>query len=275
MMTTHKINAIHHGMGFDEYRGLPYISKSGLVDFLRSPGFYRHRQGVPFEGNKYTLFGSALDCVMTDGPKAFDAEYSIRPAGVDLRTKAGKQWKAEQEGKTPLTADEGRRIQECHDRVLAYPPAAELLTESVQTQISIVWEDTASGVTLKGRPDFYLPPTALDSPIITDLKSTGEGDPDSFGRTFAKFRYHWQAALYCAGMTAITGVEHYDFRFIVVERDAPHRVEVYKCDEGAIHQAMEEIAELLPRYRRCCETDIWPVSTGALQDVSLPPWAMR
>ena len=263
-MTKHMVNAIHYNIPFEDYRAFPYISKSGLVDFLRSPGYYKHRQAQPFEGNAYTRFGSALDTLITEGPSAFDAEYSVRPPGVDLRTKAGKAWKAEQEGKTPLTGDEGERIKACEQRIYAYPPAQELLTADTQTQISIVWEDEDSGVTLKGRPDFYLPAGVFDSPVIVDLKTTGEADPETFGRTFAKFRYHWQAAMYCAGMTKITGVGHWDFRFLVVERDPPHRVEVYQCDEGAIHQALDEIAVAI---------DV--LTLQVVQNIGLPPWAMR
>ncbi len=259
-------NELITDLPFAEYLKLPALSKSLLVEILRSPAHLQHRKATPIQVTVAMQFGSAVDCLVTDGQAAFDAHYIVRPEGIDLRTKAGKAWKAEAGGREIVS----QKVIDCAHAVMEYGPAAKLMGQSV-AQSSYVWLDEETGTWIKNRPDFHIQSLRA----LADLKTTDDADADAFGRKAVNLRYAWQAAMYLDGATAVTGKVHDRFFFIVAEREPPHRVEVYELGQAEIEMGREEYRAALALYAQCEKNNHWPASSGNVNTLSFPGWAFK
>jgi hypothetical protein len=305
---------IHHGVPFTDYRRWDALSQSALKDFARSPGYYLWRQNNPIEPTPAMVMGSAIDSLLFEpdvyardfvswpnhmgempdhfvlaptgytGRKKDDKDWRARQdadgkvivkesdilGGLSPLTAAGKAWKAwaEREGKRVLSQDEQDRVRGAVFAVQDYAPAAAYLQdETCRYQPSLFWEDD-TGLTLKGRPD------AITDTALIDLKSTENAAPEAFERILHAGRYHWQAAMYRDGLEAL-GQEIDECVLIVVERDPPHRVEVYRLDDSALELGRDEYCAQLRAYADCLKHDCWPLSTGSVQPIGVPAWAWK
>lgn len=259
---------------FADYLQIPALSQSTLKHIERSPG---HLQAYLERGLKRTpemIFGSAVDCLVFDGPQVFHDRYAVRPPGMDLRTKAGKAWKADHGHKETIPDT----VLSCAGAVVGYPPAAQLL-EAARFQLSLVWRDEETGVWLKGRPDAYVVGGHIgegsDPPVAIDLKTTDDASPEAFAKKAYNLRYHWQAAMYLDGLEAIAGEPHCEFMFIVAEREPPHRVEVYWLPASIIEQGREEYRAALEKYAYWDNRGEWPLNSGQVLPLSFPGWAFK
>jgi exodeoxyribonuclease VIII len=259
------MNKIVSGMPFDQYTRAPGISKSSLVHLARSPGYLQYRLKNPQPTTEYMQFGSAVDCIITEGIDAFNAQYLVKPDDVDFRTKIGKKWREDNAEKIPVSAT----VLSCAESVKDHPLFADFV--DCQMQQSIFWTDEEAGVNCKIRPDF----THQKNVYLADLKTTGNVSPEAFGRDALKWKYHWQAAMYLDGMSFVTGKDFYQFYFIVVERDPPHRVEVYETPLSVIELGREEYRSALQLYADCKKSGDWPLSTNQIQALEFPGYAWR
>jgi exodeoxyribonuclease VIII len=145
--------------------------------------------------------------------------------------------------------------------VRVHPAAAALLAHGKAEQ-SFWWDDAATGLRCKCRPDWY------DGTTVVDLKTTTDAGP-GFARSVATFRYHVQASHYLAGLH---GAER--FVFIAVERTAPYVVAAYELDAAAM-AAGDELRQRDMRVIADCQaTKEWPGYGDHCQTLSLPSWAL-
>jgi hypothetical protein len=259
---------VHHNVPFEDYLAWPHVSKSLLVEMLRSPGHLQYRRAHPLEPTPAMVWGSALDCLVFEGRMAFDRRFVVRPDGIDLRTMVGKAWAASLPIGLQSILGDPAVIDAAH-AVDEHPEAGPMIRFG-RAQVSAAFDCPHTGVRVKIRPDIVCETTAL-----ADLKSTDRADPDSFARRAYQLRYHWQAAIYLDGMSAATGEDYDEFSFIVVERDPPHRVEVYRLGLAEIEQGREEYRAALAMYADCEKTNKWPTTTGRIQPLTFPDWATR
>ena len=255
-----------HGIPFDVYRAWPGLNMSLLKEITRSPGHLQHRRENPIVATPVMTFGSAVDCLLFDGQEAFDAQYAIKPPGFDGRTKLGKEWAKQQAGLEIVSG----AVLDCVTAIRENANALDLV-DAGQSQLSIVWTDEETGILCKGRLDLY----QSDVHLITDLKTTGDSDPEAFAKLAANYKYSWQAAWYCDGMAAITGQPHDEFMYIVAERDPPHRVEVMRLGMAELEMGRAEYREALRLYAQCEANNHWPTSTGEIQTLRFPGWAFK
>jgi exodeoxyribonuclease VIII len=146
--------------------------------------------------------------------------------------------------------------------VRVHPAAAALLAHGKAEQ-SFWWDDAATGLRCKCRPDWY------DGTTVVDLKTTTDASPAGFARSVATFRYHVQASHYLAGLH---GAER--FVFIAVEKTAPYAVAVYELDAAAM-AAGDELRQRDMRVIADCQAiSEWPGYGNTIQPLSLPSWAL-
>lgn len=197
-------------------------------------------------------------------------------AVTDLDRRGTKAWQEEE----AAAASEGRQLikradydgaMRIRDAVLAHPTARNLLAPGLLTEASVFWPDHGTGLPCRARMDGIRP----EQRVLLDVKTTVDASPDEFVRSAGKFKHHWQAAFYRAGIAAAPGGFRPEaFFFIAVERDEPHLVAVYELSRTALMQGERDIREALEEYARCEASGIWPGYADEPVMLDLPSWAM-
>jgi hypothetical protein len=156
-------------------------------------------------------------------------------------------------------------------------------------QPSILWQDEATGIWCKCRPDALrlLPSYA----VLGDLKITDDPRPEDLGghyhRHIRQMRYDWQGGFYCAGVSAVTGLRCDAFYLIAIEAQGLHRIEPHVIDDndadpadnypGALsHGAAGIFAQLslLAQWRKFPE-DQWPKESGKIHQFTRTKFQRR
>ena len=256
----------------DAYRALPYVNNSGLSQLRKSPAHLRWALDNPSHKTPALLLGEAAHYAILE-PVAFDLRYACSP-GFDRRTTAGKQafasWAKENEGKTILSPDDFCTVKEMAFSVLSHPSAGALLGADRETEVTAIWQDSATGLMCKGRIDAIS--TEFSAPV--DVKTTEDASRHAFERSIFKFGYHRQAAFYLDGLRAC-GRDYDHFVFVCVEKSPPYSVAIYRLFEDSLELGRKEIRQLLNLYKKCSESGEWPGYPDHVQDVSLPAWAVK
>lgn len=230
-----------------------------------------HFRQVP-EGLKLTTkAGKAWAALMSAcGMQVFSAD-DFGPDGLKLTTNTGKAWVrwATAAGRTVLSQEHYTAAINVAEAVRAYGPAAELLAGAIP-QVACCWTCRDTGLQLRGLLDWHNP--AIN--MVVELKTAADSSPEAFSAAAHRYRYHWQAVQYMDAVEEITGTRP-DFRWVVVASDAPHRPEVYRLPMAEEELAREELLAAKTAWRACEASGAWPLSTGAVQDLTFKSWAFR
>lgn len=245
------------------------IGHSGILRMLKSPAHLREYLDYPHQLTPAMAFGSAVHSFILE-PKRFSEEYSVAEK-FDRRTKEGKEaaakFDAENQGKTLITSEELATLTLIRASVHSHKGAARLLSRG-DAELSVFWNDPATGIACKCRTDWF------DGEAITDVKSCTDASLNGFSRSVATFGYDVQAAFYVDGIKAATGME-LPFNFIAAEKDAPHAVAVYRADPEVIEVGRKKYRAALQLLKWCQESGSWPAyqPEGEIELISLPRWA--
>jgi hypothetical protein len=113
-----------------------------------------------------------------------------------------------------------------------------------------------------------------DTIFAPDLKSTEAPDPVSFARSCAKFRYHFQAAMYRDAIAALYPDREIVFLLVAVAKSAPFECAVYDLTDDALERGRNQyraaMIELLQRRATGNWIADWQRSVHTLE---LPRWA--
>ena len=82
-----------------------------------------------------------------------------------------------------------------------------------------------------------------DKKVIIDLKTTRDSSPESFRRSAYNYGYDRQAAFYLDGFKAD------EFWFLVIEKESPYRVGIYKASDEFIEGGRQKNQSLLKKYK--------------------------
>jgi hypothetical protein len=247
-----------------DYHADPAVSASHLHAIAKSPYHYWARfldpDRQPVEPTPAMRFGSLVHCAVLE-PNELLQRYGVC---LPRNTKAGKE-QAQQmaaEGIEAVTASDMATAMSMASAVRNHPAAANLLANGKAEQ-SFWWDDSATGMRCKCRPDWFYGSTVID------LKTTTDASPAGFARSVATFRYHVQASHYLSGLH---GAER--FVFIAVEKTAPYAVAVYELDAEAMAAGDELRLRDLRMIADCRATGEWPGYGDDCQSLSLPKWAL-
>lgn len=269
------MNQIIRNLPAHEYHASPGVSNSMLSDFARSPYHcwaLHHNPGRPQRQATASMAAGTLLHTLVLEPAEVPRRYIVRPEGLDMRTRAGKEWTAQAIGLEIITADQYTTAEAQRDAIMAVPELAALLSQG-ESEVSAFWRDEATGMQCRMRAD-HVHPLPDGRVMLLDLKTARDSDPSEFGRTVARFGYHRQAAWYSTGYSRAAAVEVCDFVFGVVSNEYPFVAAAVLLDAESIQQGRDECAEMLERYAECQRTGYWPAFVG-YQSVSLPAWAKR
>jgi len=251
-----------------QYREAEGISKSAL-DYIAPP-----RTPAHFKAYIDGLFKTETTPAMRLGQMIHRAilepdalEVSVKPEGLNLSTKEGREWKAAQI-KTVITQDEYATITGMRDSVHAHPAVKRVLDDA-RTEVSL-FASGEDGVLRKARID-ALPEGGN---VIVDIKSCQSADADMMAKSVASYRYDVQAAYYL-DICALLGLDKSEFLFVCVEKQPPYAVAVYALDQQAIEWGRKQYQRDLALVKHCMAEDHWPSFTQDITTLALPAWAQK
>lgn len=268
---------IYTEMTNDDYHNHQAISRSGVLEFSRSPYHYfksyLENGRIKKNPTPAMTFGSAFHTLMLE-PEKFDNEYICKPTPVLLKDVGREVYDIykntleaiDKMGKTVLSVDEFDALAEMKKAVENHPDANKLITGG-QHEASLFWTDEHTGIECKARPDIW------HEEIVTDLKTIASADPKTFQRSMVEGGYHIQAAMIREAIRMNTGKDVKTFAYIVCEKTFPFSVAVYVLDELALEQGHCEFKNILLELKQCKQNNEW--QSYKTQTISLPAWAIK
>jgi hypothetical protein len=249
-----------------EYFPMVMASKSMLWKmYTQTPAAASHGFGPATDA---MTLGSACHVAVLE-PHEFDKRVVRGPA-----TRRGKVWteakeQAEADGAFLLTEADHNTCQEMRDAVHANNEANRLiLGNDAQVEHAALWNE--KDVKCKSKIDLYRP--TLNT--VVDFKTARSAGPDEFAKSCANFGYHLQDFMYSRGWEKAGGGKVNSFIFIVVEKDPPYLTALYELDATAKAEGQAIYKECIKMYRQCTNEDEWPGYPEAVQQLSLPNWAV-
>ena len=267
------IAGVFYDMLEQEYRAQTAIAGSDAKHILppKTPSHYAADMAgeTKREQTRSMLLGTMSHLAVLE-PNKLDAAFVEKPADIDFRTKAGKEWRASV-GDTPiLDADEARAVRGIRDSIAAHD-AAKALLSGTQSEVAMFAEHR-TGLWIKGRVD-ALKVESDNEAVICDVKTTSAGaDYGTFSRQAASLNYHLSAAWYCH-LAGLNGLPPARFYWIAVETVAPYAVAVYEIHPDALDLGVGMMSDALSLIAACEDEGYWPGYSHKIEALNLPAWA--
>jgi hypothetical protein len=172
-----------------------------------------------------------------------------------------------------LSPDDVALAQAIRDAVMGHPIAGQLFEDGKAEQ-SFYWQDEATGLLCKCRPDWL----RFDGHEIS-LKTSRSASLEQFQKDAYNMGYHLSTAYYRDGMD-ILGIPHKPTLIVVAETTdpRPERVSVFALDDEffllgrlAYQQGLARIADLMASD----EQARWAGYPLEIQTLTAPAWARR
>jgi exodeoxyribonuclease VIII len=246
----------------ETYHANPAFSSSegklALQD-LRLLGDYRQGILPQRSDSKAMFFGSAVHCQLLE-PEAFADRYAVKPEGLNLTTKAGREWKAEHEGIDILSMEDLRAIEFMVDRLC---PAVREILEDEEGKPEVTIRVADDGLPLQCRLDWWRP----SAHAIHDLKTTARFG--NFVRGAFDLHYAFSCAWYCHVYHLELGV-YPTFDFLVVESVPPYRSAVFTPTDAFLAFGRSQLEEVLPKLREAHASGDYPSECPERVELDLP-----
>lgn len=259
-------------LSLGEYHTLPGLSSSGLRYLEKSPAHYKAwKEGRIKLDSKALELGSKVHLLLESEEKFYDS-YVIRPNGLDLRTRNGKELQKEilstnkeliHELELGQVESIVRSFRESQDRLVSIARDSEGFNE-----VTVLWEEQA--IPMRCRPDRLVYPSDQDCEwlchefpdlffapfglsICVDYKTTSKfPDPKTWYSSCQNFGYPLAASHYLAGTSADA------FLWIVLEVNPPYTVTRYLLSPRTKELIDERRKELLDLLKECESKQEWP-----------------
>lgn len=187
---------------------------------------------------------------------------------VTLWSDVQVEWLQNNGQRTVLSAEQWDQLHRMRDAVMAHPAACALLTKVPgKAELSVYWNDPATGVLCRCRPDWW-----REDDVLVDLKTCEDASPEGFAKSMANWRYDVQAPFYLDGVRLATGRKPRGFVFVAVEKKPPFAVGVYVLDSESLELGRAQYVADLRAYAECLRTDTWPGYGDKIQTISMPAW---
>lgn len=219
--------------------------------------------GVPMVRTADIRRGSAIHTLVLEGEQAFKEQYLVVPP-YDVSEEL-------KEGKRLIFRIDHKRIRGAAWAVEHFADSANLLDMCRVRERSFFWEDPATGILCKARPDAY------GTDYLVDLKTVPS--LDGFASSGL---WDWacdiQLAFYMNALSIFYGKQAPTTCLVIaVETEAPYRVGVYELQDSDIYRAQAIVDGLLGRIKDSREIDGYEYSdtyTGCVprRIVRPPSW---
>jgi exodeoxyribonuclease VIII len=284
---------IYRDVPMEVYHRWNAASNSRLTKLDRSPAHLKAYLDQPSEDSKALRVGRAIHTTVLE-PDTFDRTFVVTTKCLGT-TQSGARcdkngrdyfgamygWRCgihqkglgtPDETQLPLSEDEYQMAMAVRRAVQRHRSASGLLSGAGDTELSLVWRHSVTGVLCKARPDRFSP--WLPDGAIVDLKSTRDASYLAFAKAIFSYGYHRQASLYLDG-ARVLGLEAAHFVFAALEKEAPYAVATYRLLESAIEAGAEQLVRRLNVYDECMQSNVWPAYPDEVQDIALPDYAWK
>lgn len=264
----------------EQYLGQPNGAKRGDANYVMSGSELmefdncarRWKAGYKEDSTSATDYGSLLDCLLMDGPKAVFERFLVLPETYSSKdgekpwtfaATACKEWRKEHnpDGKrTEVKAVTWGIAQTAAERLLSDPQLKEMFASSrKQVMLSGVYVDSETGVRVpvKSLLDLVPPYSPPEVGYLVDLKTTNNAHPRAWKKHVFQFHYHVQAARHLDLWNAATGEQRNDFRHILQESIHPFEVAKRFLSSEFIALGRQRYVQALKRYAKALSTGIW------------------
>jgi hypothetical protein len=158
------------------------VSASGLKEVLRSPEHFRAYLDGERKETPAMFFGTAIHARLLE-PEVFARSYIVAP-DADKRSKEYREFETANENRKILSTEQMAAIEGIGPKVAGHKSASTLLRAG-KKEYTIIWQDTATGIWIKIRPDCLC--TDFDTGICLDVKSTEDASADAFVRSCVNY----------------------------------------------------------------------------------------
>ena len=253
-----------------DYRRADGVNQSSLKKILESPAHYQAALKFRLIPTPAMEMGTALHALSLDGQEAFDGAYIQKPDGINLSTKAGKEWKASV-GRRKILATGGKDdpwnsvqgMAKSLRRLEWFNPDQKDYIK--HNEVSIYWEE--AGVHCKARLDRVL----IEEGIVLDLKTTDSVEPELFTKKVISLGYDFQLATYLSAAEAAFG-KPFKFIFVAVERKAPYTVALFEADEEMVAEGRRKFDKAIRLLKECEASGEWPNKPAMIHKLTYPSW---
>lgn len=260
----------------DMYHGGPGHSSTSLrLALAKSPWFAHEARLRGLEPTEPMKFGTMMHFAILE-PDKLSERVCLLP-GYNRSKKDEKEEfdrleaEAKAAGKIVIRKPD-EAIAQLQADVHSHPLVQRILKCESNVERSYYWQDDATGLLLKRRPDLEIVEWDATHGLIVDLKSAQDCRIPAFTKSIARYGYDAQAAQYVDGFE-----QHYDrpchFAWLVVESKPPHEVAIHFADRWLPHgdaryrKAVELVA-------RCERTGNYPrIYGGKAVEIEMPAWA--
>jgi len=215
---------------------------------------------APFRESAAMHLGTAIHAAILE-PDKFYADYVVCPQECsDKRTKAYKEWEAQQPAfVTVLSEKDWQTIERILQSAQRDDVVKRLLSKPDAVEQEHYWTCDFTGVKCRAKTD------AIKGKAVIDIKTTDDARPFAFARKIAEFRYDLQAVHY------LDGTDCDVFLFVAIETSCPWRVRTYTLTERDLQSARGKRIELLEEYKGRLATGNWSErGEHEVADVLLP-----
>lgn len=260
-----KTNFISSSMTNEQYHKHPAVSRSQLWKFYsKTPAHSQEK----YEPTSAMDFGSGLDCALLE-PDIFDTKIIKGP-----EDRRGKKW-SDLVSALPnciiLTADDYEKVLCARDSAAKHPLIRKFMDSVPQYQRSAFAVDEETGLELRVRPDAYSPSMAM----MVDLKTSRFINKFQWEKQAADLGYHLQEPMYSEVWEKAGGGKVEAFAFFVVENEPPFSAQVFEFDPESIEEGKAILRDVLPKWKKCANENIWPGLPTEVQQVTIPRYAFK
>lgn len=287
---------LHSRIPAGQYHALTFASQSYLKLLAEgySPAHVKEQLDHPAPSTAAMALGSAIHALVLQPEEAIK---TVLMGPTKTRgTKAWEEQVAANARQVPgpdpsiwLTPDEWDKAQAIADAVRNHRGARMFLERpDSEAELTGLWRtvglseetekppeeqanpDTPFPVWCKFRLDLWTP----SFNTVLDLKTTEDASKGAFQRSLLNFGYHYQAGWYLEGMRRLGfAAEH--FVVVAVEKSPPYAVAIYRMADGVAEYGLDQLWTPLETFSRCMAQNNWTGYPEEVQDIQLPPWAMR
>lgn len=267
-------------VSYPEYAEIPAV-RSGVVkdslvedvgrQFIVSPAHIkRSYEGQLAKDSDSLDFGKALHCLMFE-PDKFESEFCACELRRDMRTKAYQDFVEANAGKTVLKAHGDRSYQWCLDAAVAFCQVPEIKPFTECGIAEVTGQGVISDVPVKARYDWI----SQSRDCLVDLKTSMAIGPMDFWRSFKRYGYGIQLALYREIYRQISSIVLECF-IIAIENHPPFSAVVYEVPGDLLDRDMALVRTVCDKVAECLEKDEWPsFSYGQVLPLLVPEWEME
>lgn len=247
------------------YHKIPAMSNSGMKEFMKGPGYWRHRQGRPSKDTAARKFFRLVHMCIGEYDRFVKTVVAIDGSRNSIAVKEAIA-RSEAAGKVVLPSEDIRLAIEIRKACLAHPLVSAILQDGVAER-SFFWIDPKTKAPCKARLDWVTP-----SGCIVDWKSFNDvWDDDALEYQVRKNKYDYQAVWYSEAYFQVYKKKPIQFYncFLSDGDDCPNDLAMVEICDFSLEDVNPIIKSALIRFAECLKKDEWPLTPPIVKVVTV------